>query len=143
MLTILLLMCIPATGQNKPPGIQVEMDAQRPLLLHLKVTSGAATQATFFKYHLPWGSVHSIILVAVAANGENLERDMPIDDPSVERISLGPNESVSGVIDLRGVFRGLDKALVKSDVHLFWAYHAPDELGIVPWSGGWILLGRQ
>jgi hypothetical protein len=40
-------------------------------------------------------------------------------------------------------FKGLDAALKKSEVHLFWAYEAPKQLNIPHWSGGWVLIPKQ
>jgi hypothetical protein len=139
----LLLSTLGSTGQNAQAGVHVEMDSQQLQSFRLTVTSAAATRVTFYKYLLPWGNVNSIILVAVTARGETLQRDMPIDDPSADKISLNPNESVSGSIDLRKAFRGLDRALATSDVNLFWAYNAPKELGIATRSGGWVLLRQR
>jgi len=84
-----------------------------------------------------------MILIAVMPNGRDLEEILPIDDPTSERISLAPNEAASGFISLARRFKGLDEALVKSDVNLFWAYKAPKELNISQYSGGWILIPRH
>jgi len=51
--------------------------------------------------------------------------------------------SVSGDINLADYFRDLEGVVKKSDVQLFWAYMAPDELHIAHWSGGWILIPQQ
>ena len=143
VIIMILLSCDIMKGQDTVTGIQAEIDSQRPLLLHMIVNCGARNRATIYKYLLPWGNVISIVLVAVTASGESLQRDMPIDDPSPQKISLEPGESVSGTIDLRKSFRSLDSALAKGDVNLLWAYNAPRELGIAPHSGGWILLRRR
>jgi len=123
--------------------IQVQLTNQKPLSLRFTVWSRAATRVAFRKSRLPWGNRYSTILVAVTPHGEYLERNFPIDDPSPEKITIGPNESVSGEINLQNVFGGLDGALKKSDIHVFWAYQAPKELNIAQWSGGWILIPQQ
>ena len=133
----------PAIGRTANRGVQVELDSKQPLSLRLTVTSATKNRVTFYKYLLPWGNVNSIVLVAVTAGGESLQRDMPIDDPSAQKITFDPNESLTGFIDLRKVFRGLDQALMKSDVNLFWAYNSPKELGIASRSGGWLLLRQR
>jgi hypothetical protein len=84
-----------------------------------------------------------MILVAVRPNGEQLEQNAVAGDPSPEEISLNPRETVSGDIDLIEVFKGLAAANKKSDIHLFWAYNAPEGLGIKRWSGGWIFIPQQ
>jgi hypothetical protein len=84
-----------------------------------------------------------MILIAATPGGQYLSRNFPIDDPSPERVSLEPNGSLSGEVSLRKAFRGLDHALEKSEIHLFWAYEAPEELHIARWSGGWILIPKR
>jgi len=84
-----------------------------------------------------------MILVAVAPDGSQIHRNIPIDDPPPERISVGPNESLSGDVSLEKAFTSLDAALKKSDIHLFWAYKCPKELNIGQWAGGWILIPQQ
>ena len=64
-------------------------------------------------------------------------------DPNFDEVSMDPNEQRSGDVDLPMKFKGLDIALKKSDIHLFWTYRAPKELNIPMWSGGWILLPQQ
>jgi hypothetical protein len=76
-------------------------------------------------------------------NGECLEQNVVAGDPSPEKISLDPNESVSGDINLTEVFKDLKGAIRKSDIHLFWAYRSPEGLNLPRWSGGWILLPQQ
>jgi hypothetical protein len=50
---------------------------------------------------------------------------------------------LAGDIDLQYEFVALESALKKSEIHLFWAYKAPDQLRIHRWSGGWILIKQQ
>jgi len=84
-----------------------------------------------------------MILVAVLPDGEALKKELIIDDPRPAEIRLNPKESVSGEINLETLFRDLRRALKVSDVHLFWAYEAPKELGIARWSGGWVLIPKR
>jgi hypothetical protein len=134
---------VPAGGETVPAGIQVEMDSKKPLSLRVELRSGAETRVTFYKSRLPWGSIHSMILVAVTPSGRYLEKELPIDDPSPEKVTLDPKQSLRGDINLQKVFKGLDEALEKSDIQVFWAYEAPEELRIARWSGGWILIAQH
>jgi hypothetical protein len=84
-----------------------------------------------------------MILVAVKPDKNYLTRNFPVDDPTPERVSIEPNESLSGDVSLEKAFRGFDDALKKSDINLFWAYQPPEELHIGRWSGGWILIPQQ
>jgi len=85
-----------------------------------------------------------MIFVPVNGDGQCIgERLLPVDDSGFQKLSLDPNESTTGDIDLRRFVPELEKALKKSDVHLFWAYKAPEELHIARWSGGWILIPKQ
>jgi hypothetical protein len=140
---LLLLSAIHGEAQKNPTGIDVKLNAQEPLQLRITVRSLAKTRATIYKSDLPWGLRDSIILVAVLPNGESLEQNVISGDASIEKISLESNESVSGGINLKNVFKNLDVAIRKSDIHLFWAYRPPNGLNLPRWSGGWILLSRQ
>ncbi|PYT62220.1 MAG: hypothetical protein DMG35_08040 [Acidobacteria bacterium] len=85
-----------------------------------------------------------MIFVPVNSDGQCIgERLLPVDDSGFQKLSLDPNESITGDIDLRRFVPELEKALKKSDVHLFWAYAPPEELRIGRWSGGWILIPQQ
>jgi hypothetical protein len=125
------------------PGIRVERDQHNPFLLRVDLQFGAEAPVTIYKARLPWGSAYSMILVAVMPDGQSLKKELPVDDPSPDQVSVNPNEFIQGEIDLHKIFRGLDEALNKSDIQLFWAYEAPQELHIHRWSGGWILIPKQ
>ena len=143
VITAVLFLALPsARTQTQSQDIKVELD-QEHLALHVTVSSGASSVVTFWKWQLPWGNANSMILVAVTRNKEYVDRNLFIDDPTPERISMQPNESLSGDVSLEKAFTGLDAALKKSDVHLFWAYEAPEELHIPRWSGGWILIPQK
>jgi hypothetical protein len=125
------------------PDVEVKLGNQNPLSLRVTLRSRAETRVTFRKYRLPWGNRYSTILVAVTPHGDCLDRNFQIDDPSPERVTFESNESLSGEINLREHFKGLDNALKKSEIHLYWAYEAPKELNIAQWSGGWILIPQR
>ena len=82
-------------------------------------------------------------LVAMTPREDYLGRFYPIDDPSPEEVSFEPNEQQSGDVNIQMKIVGLDAAVKKSDILLFWAYEAPKELNIQHWSGGWILIPQQ
>ena len=124
--------------------IQVKMDAEKPLSLRVILHTTAETRkASFHKSQLPWGIRSSITLVAVTTDGQCLKPALYIDDPSPDRVSLGPDETLSGIIDLQERFLGFDTMSKKSELHVFWAYKTPEELGSPRWSGGWILIPKQ
>ena len=125
------------------PDVRVELTSQNPPALHVTVRSGAEARTTFFKWRLPWGNRNTMILVALTSDRTYITRNIPIDDPSTERVSMEPKESLSGDVSLDKAFTGFGAALKKSDVHLFWAYEAPKELHIARWSGGWLLIPQQ
>jgi len=54
-----------------------------------------------------------------------------------------PNDTQNGDINLQMKFIGLDLAIKKSSVRLFWAYNAPKELNISDWPGGLIFIPQQ
>jgi|SRR3974377_82337 len=139
----LLSACPTGRTQTMPSGIQVETDHDNPLILKVELRSGAETSVKIYKSRLPWGSAYGMILVAVMPDGQTIKKQLPVDDPSPTEISLNPKEFMKGEIDLRKIFRGLEEAVRKSDIQLFWAYEAPEELHIPRWSGGWILVSKQ
>lgn len=139
----LLSACSVGETQTMPSGIRVKTDHSNPFILKVELRSGAETRAIIYESRLPWGSAYGMILLAVMPNGQIINKELPVDDPSPKEVSLNPRESMKGEIDLRKMFRGLDEALRHSDIQLFWAYEAPDELHINRWSGGWILIPKQ
>jgi hypothetical protein len=142
-LLFLLSACSVGQTQTMPSGIRVEVDHHNPFILRVELKSGAENRVTIYKSRLPWGSAYGMILLAVKPDGQIIKKELPVDDPSPNQVSLNPKESLKGEIDLRKIFRGLDEALRQSDIQLFWAYEAPDELHIPRWSGGWILIQKQ
>jgi hypothetical protein len=140
---LLLFSAVPGGAQEIPTGVFIKLSKRNPLQLQITVRSLAKARTTIYKSELPWELRHSITLVAVMPNGECLEQNVIAGDPSPEQVSLDPNESVSGDVNLTEIFKDLSVAIKKSDIHLFWAYRAPEELNLPRWSGGWILLPRQ
>jgi hypothetical protein len=141
-LAILLCFC-DGNARTEPAGVSVGLLSLNPLRLHVVLRSGANGRVAINRDQLPWATRQSMVLAIVKADGQCLERVFPVEDGAVGRISLEPGESLSGEVDLNGIFRGLDDAIKRSDVHLFWAYQAPPELNIGTWSGGWVLLPRE
>jgi len=84
-----------------------------------------------------------MVLVAATSDSEALEKVLPVEDPAWGDISVEPGQILTGTLHLEGIFKGFDEARKKGDIHLFWAYQAPDGLGIPRWSGGWILLPQS
>lgn len=141
---VLSLVCAPCGGTKaQPVGIRVEANPNKPLWLRVTVRSFATTRVTIYRESLPWGREGSIILAAVTPGGHHLNRFQFIDDPTMQEVSLDPGASLDGEINLADKFDGLDEAVKKSDVHIFWAYNAPEELHIARWSGGWLLIPQQ
>jgi len=129
--------------EPRTQAIQAEINPENPLWLRMTLQSFADTSQSLHKDDLPWGREDRIILAAVTSEGKNLERFLYIDDPRFGQITLKPGQKVSGEIDLTHVFRDLDKIVKETDVHVFWAYKAPEKLNIGGWSGGWVLIRQQ
>jgi hypothetical protein len=124
-------------------AIQVQLSDKKPPLLHVTLRSFSASRITLNTLHLPWATRYSMVLVPVKPDGQCLPKYYPVEDSPVRRVSLEPHGSLSGDIDLQSVLPGLEEALKKTDIHLFWAYEAPEELQAARWSGGWILIPQQ
>ncbi len=85
-----------------------------------------------------------MLLTPVNSDGACVANRYYVEEyPNYNKVSIEPNGSISGEIDLKRVMPELGDAVKKSDVHLFWAYKAPEELHIGSWSGGWILIPQQ
>jgi hypothetical protein len=141
----LCFLSVPTNGnEDTSPDVRVELNSERPLWLHVTVRSRKEARVTFYKYQLPWGNLNSMLFVPVNRYGQLVvKRAYPIDDPSPEKVSLEPNEAISGDMDLNRFVPGLAEASKKSDIHLFWAYRVPKELNVPQWSGGWVLIPQQ
>ena len=149
--TTCLVVCVAlflvAAGSGKSEtdrsAIQVQLSDKKPPLLHVTLRSFSESRITLNALHLPWATRYSMVLIPVKPDGQCLTKYYPVEDLPVRRVSLEPHGSLSGDIDLQSVLPGLEEALKKSEIHLFWAYEAPQELQAARWSGGWILLPKQ
>ena len=55
--------------------------------------------------------------------------------PDYRKVTIEPNGSLTGEIDLRREIPELDEALKKSEVHLFWFYRPPETTrGVAHWA---------
>ena len=141
---VLVLAVSSGGSENPPPDVQVELDSQKPLSLSVTVRSRAEGRVALAKWRLPWGNQRSMLFVPVSRDGACIDNKYFAEEyPDYEKISIDASGTISGKIDLEKVIPELREALKKSDVHLFWAYKAPEELRIAHWSGGWILILQQ
>jgi hypothetical protein len=124
-------------------GVQVEMSTQKPLTLHVTLRSHAQIPVSLYTFMLPWGNRNAMMLVPVTRDRECFDNKYLVaDDSGHQKVSIEPNGYISGDIDLRRILPGLEAARKKSDIHLLWAYEAPEELEIGHWLGGWIFIPR-
>jgi len=143
--SVALVFAVSGGGQEtQPSDVQVTLDSQKPLSLTVRVRSRSEGQVTLAKWRLPWGNQRAMLLVPVSRSGECIDNKYFAEEyPEYEKVSIAANATVSGKIDLQKAIPELSEAVKASDVHLFWAYKAPDELHIAPWSGGWLLIPQQ
>ena len=143
LLAVLTIFAAQERSQTKNSGVEAELRTTDPVCLRITVRSLATAPATIHKSDLPWEIRRSIILTAVTSSGDSLSQNVVAGDPSLQKITLNPGQSVSGDIDLKAVFKDLDGARRNSEVLLFWAYRSPDGLNLPKWSGGWIVIPRM
>jgi hypothetical protein len=143
LLAVLTIFAVQGRAQTENFGVEAKLRKDEPSHLQITVRSLATAPATIYKSDLPWELRHSIILTAVTSAGDSLPQNVIAGDPSLQKITLNPGQSVSGDIDLKAVFKDLDGVRRKSDVLLFWAYRSPDGLNLPKWSGGLILIPRM
>lgn len=145
-LVVCVALFLAAAGSGKSEtdrnAIQVQLSDKKPPSLHVTLRSFSAQRITLTTLYLPWATRYSMVLVPVKPDGQCLAKYYPVEDLPVRQFSLEPYGSLSGDIDLQSVLPGLEDLLKKSDINLFWAYEAPQELQSTRWSGGWILLPR-
>ncbi len=132
-----------AAADAKRAGFFVELKAGPHISLHLTLLPAGEKAVEVPLDQLPWARRESMVLVACIAGGRCLDRGRPVEDPAVIKIAIDPHRGISRDIDLEGPFPDLRRVLRKSDVQLFWAYEAPEELGIGHWSGGWMLIEKR
>lgn len=146
-LVVCVALFLAAAGSGKSEtdrnAIQVQLSDKNPPSLHVTLRSFSAQRITLTTLYLPWATRYSMVLVPVKPDGQCLAKYYPVEDLPVRQFSLEPHGSLSGDIDLRRVLPGLEEALKKSDIHLFWAYESPRELQSSRWSGGWILIPKS
>jgi hypothetical protein len=142
LVLFIALSGIRCAAEPQEPGVRVEMNRIN-LSLHITLTTGAKTTAKVSRNRLPWEAGDSLMVIAARANGQCLERLVPVNDPMFDEIVMEPNVPLSGDVDLKKIFPDLRRLSELSDVQLFWAYEAPEALHISHWSGGWILIPKQ
>lgn len=147
ILPIALIIFLPLSsegeGGSRASGIQVELIQKTPLSLRVTVRSGVKSTVKISRHELPWGSAYRMVLVAAVGEGKCLDRRHSLDDPGYFPVTIEPNATLSGEIDVESLFPDLRDFLKISDVHLFWAYESPEALQIDRWSGGWIRIPKQ
>ena len=144
--TLLTVLFVHATlvGQSvHEHGIRVEVVHKAHLLLHVTLESGDTKEVKITRDQLPWSPGHRMVIAVVMPTGKCLDRELPVQDPIFDEIILKPNTPMTDDIDLEDLFPGLKSAMQKVDLHLFWAYEAPEQLQTPRWSGGWILIPRK
>lgn len=131
-------------SENALPDVKVELNRQG-LSLRVTVRSRSENRVSLAQWRLPWGAGNpSMHFVPVDSDGVCIGNGyFPREYPDYRKVSVDPNGSISGEIDLQRVIPDLSKALKKSDVHLFWVYETPEELQIAHYSGGWVLIPQQ
>ena len=141
----LLVFSLPSGGNDDSPSdVKVELDSQK-LSLHVTVHCRSENSVSLAQWRLPWGGQQHIMhFVPVDSDGVRIDDGSVRDEyPDYRKVSIEPNGSVSGEINLKREIPNLNTALKKSDVHLFWFYRTPEELRITHYAGGWVLIPQQ
>jgi len=141
---VLSTFCVATSaGNTQSPGIQVQLKRDTHLSLNIMLTSGAQTVVKVSRDRLPWEAGGSLMIIAARSNGQCLKRNVFVQDPTFDEISVDPSTPLTGDIDLERLFPDIVRTLKTSDVQVFWAYEAADSLQIPHWAGGWILIPQQ
>src|SRR5947209_8464388 len=111
LILIFLFVClVVAEGQAKRGAIRVEVASQKPFLLHVTIISGSHKPISIERGSLPWATRYGMVLTAITARGESLEKVLPVEDPPAGEMTVKPYQTLSGNVDLEGIFKGLDIA---------------------------------
>jgi hypothetical protein len=131
--------------------VRYKSPAERTTLV-LTLRNAGDRDLTLFNGYLPWRFWHSMTLKAVedAPGAPCLPgpRLVPIQDPVSATTTIKPGRSVAGQIDLRERFPGIEKALRRTDVIVFWSYQGRvtgPMSATVPLQrvGGWLLVPHR
>lgn len=143
--TLIAAVCsISGQGKSQQDGVEVTLSTQKPLTLHVTVHSHAQSRVTLSAYALPWGTRNSMMLLPVDSDRQCFDNTSFVpDDSGFEKVSIDANGSASGEVDLRTVLPSLEEELKKSNIHLFWAYKAPQDLHIGDRFGGLIFIPQR
>lgn len=127
------------------PAIEVRVsgDPTGDYRLQIALMNQTNRALSTYAHMLPWVGETSLILVAVKTDavGTVLEKRAAIDDPGPGVITIRPNETLSGEVNLGSRFPDLRPALSERDVALFWSYQFRATDGTrSPRTGGFVLL---
>ena len=145
VVAVLCVFGVPSDGNEvSRPDLKAELD-NKTLLLHVTIHSRAASSVSLPMWRLPWGRQQLVMhLVPVDSDGLCIGNNSVREEyPDYRKVTIGPNGSLTGEIDLRREIPELDEGLKKSEVHLFWFYRPPEELHIGQYAGGWVLIPRR
>lgn len=155
LLLLLLLQSIVGAGQRQqsvasPATFDYEV---RPLhvnegwALSVKLTNPSRERLFVFLDSLPWESIESIILVAVTADRKQalLEETLPVDDVVPDTVGIDSGKSLRGQVLLSRRFPGLDTALRRGPVVLFWSFQVRMSNGqrLDRQAGAFVLPGHR
>lgn len=113
--------------------------------LHVTLTNRSGEPLTIYQHSLPWVGWYSILLTAVKTDalGTVVEKSLIIDDPGPGRITIKPDETLTGKIPLVSRFPDLLNALKERDVIIFWSYQLkPIDAEPFQRRGGYVLLPK-
>jgi hypothetical protein len=144
-MAVLCVFAVPSGGNEvSPPDVKAELNNQM-LLLRVTIHSRSESSVSLPMWRLPWGRQQLVMhLVPVDSVGACIGNKYVREEyPDYRKVTIEPNGSLTGEIDLRREIPELDEALKKSEVHLFWFYKPPEELHIGQDAGGWVLIPRR
>lgn len=126
--------------------VAVEATGTPARKLEMRLTNQSPEPITVFRHSLPWSSAYSALVVAVKTDavGTVLDRSTPVDDPVAGTLTIQPDETLTGQIDLERRFPSLSDVLKERDVIVFWSHQLQTVDGDpLPRTGGWALLPMQ
>lgn len=137
----------PCISGSEAPTLSVvgKIVLDRGPFLELGVTNNAAAVVQVFAAQLPWVGPSRVTLAITPEGGDALRRvAIPEGYPVPQVVSLRPGETIRGRINLSTQIVGIEKALSRGRLIVFWHYVARNtkrvELGEF---GGWAAIERH
>jgi hypothetical protein len=96
----------------------------KELVLRFTLTNISKKSLVFYSYDLPWNNAYSITWAAITEDGEVLSVGYPIHDPGPTKISVAPQQTLTGTYRLTWMLNR-ESVPPDTDLTIVWTYTPP------------------